>query len=89
MGNAGFARLQELDKQFHIHPFTNHPEMHAEGTHIITRAEGCSLWDETGRRLLDGLAGLWCVNVGYHRTEIIEAVREQMERLPYYCSFFN
>jgi len=47
------------------------------------------LTDATGRRLLDGLAGLWCVNVGYGRREIIDAVGEQMRRLPYYCSFFN
>jgi putrescine aminotransferase len=45
--------------------------------------------DAAGRRLLDGLAGLWCVNVGYGRAEIADAVREQMLRLPYYCSFLN
>ncbi len=89
MGNEAFERLQALDREYHLHPFTNHPEMHAQGTHIITRAEGCYLFDETGRRLLDGLAGLWCVNVGYGRQEIADAVQEQMRRLPYYCSFFN
>jgi len=63
--------------------------MHAQGTHVIERAEGCWLIDTEGRRFLDGLAGLWCVNVGYGRREIIEAVHDQMGRLPYYCSFFN
>lgn len=89
MGQTTSKQLQALDRDYHLHPFTNHLDMHSAGTHVIQRAEGCYLVDETGRRLLDGLAGLWCVNVGYHRPEIIEAVHEQMQRLPYYCSFFN
>ena len=63
--------------------------MHATGTHVITEADGCYVTGEDGRRLLDGLAGLWCVNVGYGRLEIADAVHEQMRKLPYYCSFFN
>ncbi len=63
--------------------------MQRQGTGIIVSGEGCYLTDATGRRLLDGLAGLWCVNVGYGRREIIEAVHRQMAQLPYYCSFFN
>ncbi len=82
-------QLQEADKAFHLHPFTHHAEMHAQGTHVIVSADGCYLRDATGRRLLDGLAGLWCVNVGYGRREIVDVVHEQMSRLPYYCSFFN
>jgi putrescine aminotransferase len=81
--------LEDLDRRHHLHPFTIHEELHAQGTHIITRGEGCWLWDAHGRKLLDGLAGLWCVNVGYNCAEIAEAVNEQMRRLPYYCSFFN
>jgi putrescine aminotransferase len=83
------STLEELDRQHHLHPFTVHDEMHAAGTHIIVRGEGCWLEDSRGRRLLDGLAGLWCVNVGYNCPEITEAVHKQMQRLPYYCSFFN
>lgn len=81
--------LQDLDRRHHLHPFTMHEELHAQGTHIITRGEGCWLWDAHGRKLLDGLAGLWCVNVGYNCSEIIDSVAEQMRQLPYYCSFFN
>src|SRR5204863_1794108 len=81
--------LQEADRSFHLHPFTNHLDMHPQGTHVIVSGEGCYLTDAQGHRLLDGLAGLWCVNVGYGRREIIDAVNEQMRRLPYYCSFFN
>jgi putrescine aminotransferase len=89
MDQAALRQLQHADKAFHLHPFTNHPEMHDQGTHVIVSGDGCYLTDATGRRLLDGLAGLWCVNVGYGRREIIDAVNEQMRRLPYYCSFFN
>jgi len=81
--------LARVDAQHHLHPFTNHEEMHAAGTHVIVRGEGVYLWDVQGRKLLDGLAGLWCVNVGYSCREIVEAVNAQMKRLPYYCSFFN
>ena len=81
--------LEEIDRQFLLHPFTNHEELHAQGTHVIERGEGVWLTDSHGRRLLDGLAGLWCVNVGYNCAEIANAVNAQMRRLPYYCSFFN
>ena len=89
MNEKALRQLQEADQAFHLHPFTNHREMHAQGTHVIVSAEGCYLTDATGRRLLDGLAGLWCVNVGYGRHEIVDAVHQQMRQLPYYCSFFN
>jgi len=81
--------LARLDARHHLHPFTNHEEMHASGTHVMVRGKGVYLWDANGRKLLDGLAGLWCVNVGYNCRPIIEAVNAQLRRLPYYCSFFN
>src|ERR671919_2580137 len=83
------AELQEIDREHHIHPFTDHADLHARGTYVIESAEGCWITDASGRRLLDGLAGLWCVNVGYGRREIADAVREQTLRLAYYSSFFN
>jgi len=89
MNEDALRQLQDADRAFHLHPFTDHREMHGQGTQVIESAEGCYLTDATGRRLLDGLAGLWCVNVGYDRREIIDAVHQQMSRLPYYCSFFN
>ena len=82
--------LQSLDRQFHLHPFTDHAAMqNAGGTNVIRRGEGVYLYDHNDRKLLDGLAGLWCVNVGYSRHEITEAVTKQMNELPFYCSFFN
>ncbi len=63
--------------------------MHAQGTHVIVSGRGVFLQDAQGRQLLDGLAGLWCVNVGYGRAEITDAVAAQMRQLAYYPSFFN
>ena len=81
--------LQELDRKYHLHPFTNHDEMHAQGTHLVRSGGGVYIEDENGRKLLDGLAGLWCTNVGYNRREIIDAVHEQMSKVAFYPSFFN
>jgi putrescine aminotransferase len=84
------AALQDLDLAHHLHPFTDQASMAAEGgSQIIVSGEGCYVTDQNGRRLLDGLGGLWCVNVGYGCQEIVDAVSAQMARLPYYCSFFN
>src|SRR6478672_7751964 len=89
MSSTSPAVLKELDARHHLHPFTNHEELHAAGTHLIERGEGVFLFDSEGRKLLDGLAGLWCVNVGYNCPEVIDAVTAQMRHLPYYPSFFN
>ena len=80
---------QALDREHHIHPFTNHAELAAKGARVITRADGVYLWDSDGNRLLDGLAGLWSVNVGYGRKELAEAGYRQLLDLPYYNTFFQ
>ena len=81
--------LREMDAEHHIHPFTNNLDMHRSGAHIIESAQGSYVTDDHGVRLLDGLAGLWCMNVGYGRREIIDAVQRQMEKLCFYPSFFS
>lgn len=81
--------LQLSDRRHQLHPFTNHADMYTTGTHIVMEGDGCHFIDETGARILDGLAGLWCLNVGYNCVAIVQATTAQMERLPYYPSFFN
>jgi putrescine---pyruvate transaminase len=83
------ARWRELDARHHLHPFSDQAALAAKGVRIITRAEGCWLWDSEGNRILDGMAGLWCVNVGYGRAELVEAARRQMATLPFYNTFFQ
>ncbi|RMD46821.1 MAG: aminotransferase class III-fold pyridoxal phosphate-dependent enzyme, partial [Alphaproteobacteria bacterium] len=83
------AEMQALDAAHHLHPFTNHAELAARGARVITAAEGVWLTDSEGNRILDGMAGLWCVNIGYGRAELAEAAARQMRELPYYNTFFQ
>jgi putrescine---pyruvate transaminase len=80
---------QALDRAHYLHPFTDHAALHRKGTRIIARAEGVYLFDSDGRRLLDGMAGLWCMTLGYGRRELAEVARAQMLELPFYNSFFQ
>jgi putrescine aminotransferase len=81
--------LQELDKLHYMHPFTDSKAMHEKGTRIITGADGCYIYDSEGGKVLDGMAGLWCVNIGYGRDELADVAAQQMRELPYYNSFFG
>lgn len=80
---------QDLDGRHYLHPFTDFKSLAAEGTRVITRADGVYLYDSDGARVLDAMSGLWCVNVGYGRKELAEAAYRQMQELPYYNSFFK
>ena len=80
--------LAALDTAHHLHPFADMKELVEGGVRVMTRGEGAYVWDGEGKRYLDAFAGLWCVNVGYGRREITEAVVAQMDALPYYNSFF-
>ncbi len=89
MPSYNTQQLQDIDGQHHIHPFTDHKALMEKGTRIITRADGVYLWDSDGNKILDGMAGLWCVNVGYGRQELVDAATDQMQELPYYNNFFQ
>lgn len=84
------AALRRIDAAHHIHPFTDPHAMAAlGGTRVIARGEGVFLFDSDGNRYIDGLAGLWCVALGYGRAELVAAAERQLRTLPYYCSFFH
>jgi len=83
------AEYQALDARHHLHPFSEHAKLAAKGARVIVKADGVWLTDSEGRRFLDGMAGLWCVNVGYGRRELAEAAAVAMTELPYYNSFFQ
>ena len=89
MASYNTQQLQDIDGQHHIHPFTDHKALMEKGTRIITRADGVYIWDSDGNKILDGMAGLWCVNVGYGRQELVDAATDQMQELPYYNNFFQ
>ncbi len=88
-GAESITELQELDRRHFLHPFSDHKQIGERGTRVITRGEGVYIYDAAGRKILDGMSGLWCVNLGYGRAELIEAATRQLQTLPYYNSFFQ
>ena len=83
------AELQAIDAAHHMHPFTANGELANKGARIITRAKGVTLTDSEGNEILDAMAGLWCVNIGYGRDELADAAARQIRELPYYNTFFQ
>ncbi|HBS35742.1 MAG TPA: aspartate aminotransferase family protein, partial [Parvularcula sp.] len=81
--------IQALDSAHHLHPFTTHHELRAAGPRVINRARGVYIYDADGNEIIDGMAGLWCVQVGYGNAELAEAAREAIETLSYYNHFFQ
>ncbi|MBF0278265.1 MAG: aspartate aminotransferase family protein [SAR324 cluster bacterium] len=83
------SELQQIDAAHNLHPFTDYKDLNKKGSRVITRAEGVYLWDSEGNKILDGMAGLWCCNIGYGRKELVDAAYQQMLSLPYYNLFFQ
>jgi putrescine---pyruvate transaminase len=88
--NYNIPELRKLDVEHHLPAQANYAEIERlGGSRIITRAEGSTIYDGDGNAILDGMAGLWCVNVGYGRDELVRAAAEQMTELPFYNTFFK
>ena len=88
-GLANRDPLESADRDYLFHPST-HMASHARGetpARIIESGQGVTVVDREGRESLDGFAGLYCVNVGYGRPEIAEAIAEQARKLAYYHSY--
>jgi len=82
-------RLQELDAAHHVHPFSDTAALNREGVRVINKADGVYLWDSEGQKIIDGMAGLWCVQLGYGNAELASAGYEALRALPYYNHFFK
>ena len=80
---------QAADAAHYLHPFTDFKSLAAKDSRVIVSADNIYLRDSEGHQILDAMSGLWCVNVGYGRTELIEAATKQMTTLPFYNSFFQ
>ena len=88
--NYDIAELKRLDIAHHLPAQADWQEIEdLGGSRIITHAEGCYIYDGDGNRILDGMAGLWCVNVGYGRNELADVAAAQMKELPFYNTFFK
>lgn len=85
----GTKSWRAMDAAHHIHPFTETRALAAEGVRVITRAKGIHIWDSDGKKLIDGMSGLWCVQLGYGNKELAQAGAEALRRLPYYNHFFK
>jgi 4-aminobutyrate--pyruvate transaminase len=75
------------DQSFHLHPSTNLRALQSEGPLVITRGEGVYVYDDEGRRYLEGMAGLWCASLGFSERRLADAAYRQMCELPFYHSF--
>ena len=78
-----------MDAAHHLAPFTDYAEIREHGARVITHADGHYIFDNDGNRILDAMAGLWCVNVGYGQQSLVDAATEQLHKLPYYNNFFK
>jgi len=75
---------RDLDLKHLWHGNLQHRGLESRPPLEVTSGDGCYVVDSEGRRYLDGMAGLFCVNVGYGRREIVDAVAAQMSQLAYY-----
>ena len=75
------------DLAYHLHPSTNLRQVQTEGLLVITRGEGVYVYDDEGRRYLEGMAGLWCASLGFSERRLADAAYKQMCELPFYHSF--
>ncbi len=87
--NSNTQQWQAMSRDHHLAPFSDFKQLAEKGPRIITRGEGVHLWDSEGNKILDGMAGLWCLAIGYGREELVEAASKQMRELPFYNTFFQ
>jgi putrescine aminotransferase len=80
---------QAADAAHFLHPFTDFQALAKKGSRVIERADDIYLWDTEGKKILDAMSGLWCVNVGYGQRALIDAATQQLETLPFYNAFFQ
>lgn len=79
--------IEARDAAYHLHPYTNARKMEAEGSLILEEGEGIYVTDNTGKRYIEGLSGLWSVAVGFGEQRLVDAATEQLKKLPYYHTF--
>ncbi len=81
--------LIELDRAHLVHPVSSFRSHEAAGVRVLKSGKGATVTDASGHTLLDGFAGLWCVNAGYGQDSIVEAATKQLQELPYATGYFG
>ncbi|MEM6942458.1 MAG: aminotransferase [Pseudomonadota bacterium] len=87
MADDMLTNAQTRDLEALLHPYTNAVAHRKVGAHMIEGGSGVHVWDDQGRRFIEGMAGLWCCGLGFGDDELIQAAQEQLARLPYYHLF--
>jgi len=81
--SAADTLLAKKDIASSLHPYT-HLKTHREtGPHVISRGEGIYVWDDQGKKYIEGLAGLWCTSLGFSEQRLVDAAARQMQKMPY------
>ena len=79
--------LWSKDKEHYIHPWTDFSTFKEEGSIVMSNSDGAYVFDSEGNKYIDGIGGLWCVNIGYASEEMAEAIADQVKQIPYYSTF--
>ena len=85
--NNPLSNMQVRDLQSVLHPYTNLHKIKETGSLVISEGKGVEVFDAHGRGYIEGMSGLWCAGLGFGDTEMVEAAKEQLDRLPYYHLF--
>lgn len=80
-------QVWQQDKDHYIHPWTDFSTFKETGSMVLADSDNVHVQDGEGRKYLDGIGGLWCVNIGYAREEMAEAIADQVRQIPYYSCF--
>jgi L-2,4-diaminobutyrate transaminase len=81
------SHVAQQDQRSQFHPFTSINDLKADGPTVMASGSGVRVRDVNGKEYLDGVAGLWCVNLGYGRQEICDAIAQQSQRLSFFHTF--
>ena len=81
--------LWEMDRAHTLHPWTNFGSFEKDGSLVMSRGDGCWLWDAEGRRYLDAIGGMWCTNIGLGRKEMADAISDQVLALAFSNTFVD
>jgi len=84
MSLENFEQIRSFDNENFVHPWESMKAVGSNTRTFAENAEGIYLYDENGQKLIDGPGGMWCVQIGYGRKEMAEAIAEQVLKMPYY-----
>lgn len=89
MDSSLLKHLSERNAELILHPASSVSALVNNGPQMMVSGDGCYVNDAEGKRLLDAIAGLWCVNVGYGRRQLSDAMKQAADQLAYYHTFAN